>query len=77
MYGIGAVADGRLQKYFGSLNGWPISSEPTVLPSRSIRLPFACARKSDLRDAGDDQRIDDAGDDRQHDQHQERGVERA
>src|SRR5262245_34308638 len=37
----GAVADGRLQKYFGSVNGWPISAEPSGLPLRSIRLPFA------------------------------------
>ena len=43
---IGAVADGRPQKYLGSANGWPISAEPTTLPSRSIRLPFACAGRA-------------------------------
>ena len=38
---MGEVAEGRLQKYFGSENGWPIRREPTTLPSFSIRLPFA------------------------------------
>ena len=57
----GAVADGRLQKYFGSENGWPISSEPSGLSSRSIRLPLAACGNSDLREAGHDQRVDDAG----------------
>ena len=46
LYGIGAVADGRLQKYFGSLNGWPISALPTDLPSRSTMLPFAASRSA-------------------------------
>src|SRR5258705_6712533 len=41
LYGCGDVADGRLQKYFGSSNGWPISSEPTVLPAAVLRLPLA------------------------------------
>ena len=40
-FGKAEVADGRPQKYFGSSNDWPISSEPTSLPSRTIRLPFA------------------------------------
>src|ERR1700740_3541878 len=29
LYANGVVADGRLQKYFGSSNGCPISEEPT------------------------------------------------
>ena len=40
--GSGAVvADGRPWKYLSLVNTWPISSEPTTLPSRSIRLPCA------------------------------------
>src|SRR6478736_6187941 len=39
----GAVADGRLQKYFGSANGCPISSEPSALPPRSMMLPLAAS----------------------------------
>src|SRR5262245_65761157 len=39
LYGIGAVADGRLQKYCGDENGWPSSHEPTARPSCSMRLP--------------------------------------
>src|SRR6266851_1642681 len=39
--GNGLVADGRLQKYFGSSKDWPISAEPTGLPSFTITLPFA------------------------------------
>ena len=58
LYGIGAVADGRLQKYFGSLNGWPISALPTTLPSRSMKLPLRRRGRMHLRDAGDEQRID-------------------
>ena len=46
LFGPGDVAEGRLQKYFGSLKCWPIRSEPTVLPSRSIRLPAACCGKT-------------------------------
>src|SRR5262245_10415674 len=42
LYGTGVVADGRLQKYFGSLKGCPMSREPTTRPFRSIRLPAAC-----------------------------------
>ena len=41
--GVGPVAEGRPQKYLGSLKDWPISAEPTTLPSFSIRLPLACA----------------------------------
>src|SRR5262249_43886252 len=32
LFGNGEVADGRGQKYFGSVNAWPISSEPSALP---------------------------------------------
>src|SRR5262245_66136908 len=39
----GEVADGRLQKYFGSSNGWPISEDPTTLPPTVMRLPLAWA----------------------------------
>src|SRR5664279_2900304 len=41
LYGCGDVADGRLQKYFGSSNGWPISVDATVLPPCRTRLPLA------------------------------------
>ena len=41
LYPNGVVADGRPQKYFGSSNGWPISAEPTTLPSFTMRLPLA------------------------------------
>src|SRR6187455_2840574 len=41
LFGPGEVADGRLQKCFGSLKLCPISSEPTALPSRSTMLPPA------------------------------------
>src|ERR1700756_3414759 len=41
LYGCGEVADGRLQKYFGSSNGWPISSEPRGFPLTTNRVPFA------------------------------------
>ena len=41
LYAFGEVADGRPQKYFGSVNDWPISTEPTGLPSFTIRLPLA------------------------------------
>ncbi len=36
-----AVADRRPQKYLGSSNGWPMSREPTALPSSTMRLPLA------------------------------------
>src|SRR6478752_7379950 len=50
LYGNGAVAEGRLQKYLGSSNGCPIKDEPTTRPSLTIKLPLAwygnssCAR---------------------------------
>ena len=69
LLGIGPVADGRPQTYFGSLKFCPISDEPTGLPSRRIRLPAACSGNGDLADAGDDQRVGDAG---QRGQHHER-----
>ena len=37
----GAVAEGLPQKYFGSLNGCPISSDPMLFPFSTIRLPLA------------------------------------
>ena len=40
--GNGLVADGRLQKYFGSSKGWPIRAEPTGLPLRTKFLGFSC-----------------------------------
>src|SRR5207244_12792061 len=46
LYGNGVVADGRPQKYLGSSNGWPISDEPTTLPSFTMRLPFAWRGKT-------------------------------
>ena len=42
----GVVAEGRLQKYFGFENGWPISSEPITLPSLTVRLPLAARGNS-------------------------------
>src|SRR4029450_1178274 len=46
LYSKGAVADGRLQKYLGSLNGWPISAEPATSVPRVTRLPRACRGKA-------------------------------
>src|SRR4051812_10063522 len=46
LYGNGVVAEGRPQKYLGSSNGWPISEEPTTLPSRTMRLPLAWRGKA-------------------------------
>src|SRR5262245_4767320 len=44
--GSGAVvADGRPWKYLSLVNSWPISAEPTTLPSTSTRLPCACFGK--------------------------------
>ena len=37
----GAVADGRGWKYCGFVKACAASFEPTTLPSRSTRLPFA------------------------------------
>ncbi|MNW17656.1 hypothetical protein D3C71_2169180 [compost metagenome] len=41
MYGMGAVAEGRLQKYCGEVNDWPIHAEPTILSSCLISEPAA------------------------------------
>ncbi|KAG1243379.1 hypothetical protein G6F65_022439 [Rhizopus arrhizus] len=41
LYGIGAVADGRLQKYWGDVKDCPISSEPTTLSPCLISEPAA------------------------------------
>ena len=46
MYGIGALADSRPQKYFGCWNDCPISVEPTALPSTVTMLPAAAAGNS-------------------------------
>src|SRR3984893_4737032 len=46
LYGCGEVAEGRLQKYFGSLKLCPTRREPTVLPSLTMRLPPACPGKA-------------------------------
>src|SRR5689334_19456394 len=46
LYGNGAVADGRLQKYSGLSKYCPINFDPTTLPSRTIKLPFACSGKN-------------------------------
>ena len=56
------VADGRPQKYFGSLKFWPISDEPTALPSLTIRLPAACVGNATWATPVTSQRVDDAGD---------------
>ena len=40
------MAEGRDQKYLGSVNGWPISAEPTTFPSWTIRLPSAWWEKN-------------------------------
>src|SRR5262249_10800733 len=39
---VSVVAEGRPWKYLSPANTWPIRAEPTTLPSRSMRLPFAC-----------------------------------
>src|SRR5262245_52469240 len=41
LFGKGEVAEGRVQKYFGSSKGWAMRAEPRTLPSFSMRLPFA------------------------------------
>ncbi len=40
------AADGRGQKYLGSLKFWPSSDEPTSFPSIFTRDPFALPGKS-------------------------------
>ena len=49
-------------------------SAPSRRPCRrlTIRLPLAARGKRELGDAGDDERIDDAGQHRQHDEHPQR-----
>src|SRR5262249_23822447 len=42
LFGKGLVAEGRLQKDFGSSNGWPVRVEPTTLPFGTMRLRLAC-----------------------------------
>src|SRR5215470_327697 len=46
LYGLGEVAEGRLQKYFGSSKGCPMRDEPTTLPSCTMRLPLAWRGKT-------------------------------
>ena len=46
---------------------WPIRLEPTTLPSWLIREPSALPGKSDLGDAGQRQRVDEAEDHRERD----------
>jgi hypothetical protein len=41
LYGWGEVAEGRLQKYPGSSKGCPMSEDPTIVPSCTMRLPLA------------------------------------
>src|SRR5215469_6571153 len=41
LFGCGEVADGRLQKYFGSLKLCPMRLDPMALPSFMMRLPEA------------------------------------
>ena len=48
LFGIGDVAERRPQKYFGSWKDWPISADPTGLPSRMTRLPDTCLGKTAL-----------------------------
>ena len=46
MFGMGVVADNLPQKYFGSWNDWEMSEEPTILLSRTTKLPDACTGKA-------------------------------
>src|SRR5882757_6336737 len=46
LYGWGEVAEGRLQKYFGSLKLWPMTRDPTGCPPASTRLPAAWSGNS-------------------------------
>ena len=46
LYGKGVVADGRPQKYLGSVKDWPIKSEPTIWFCFLMMLPFACQGKN-------------------------------
>jgi hypothetical protein len=49
LFGCGVVADGRPQKYFGSVNDWPISAEPIGLPSLHDQAAVGLPRKDQLR----------------------------
>ena len=42
----GDVADGRGWKYWGFVKACAASFEPTIFPSRSIRLPSALSEKT-------------------------------
>src|SRR5215831_6845850 len=46
LYGCGAVAEGRLQKYFGWEKLCPIKRDPIGFPSFSIKLPAALSAKA-------------------------------
>src|SRR5205823_2058178 len=46
LYGWGEVAEGRLQKYFGSLKAWPMTRDPTGRPPAVTRLPAAWSGNS-------------------------------
>ena len=50
LFGRGDVADGRPQKYFGSVKLWPMSSEPTGL---AVALDEAAAGLQRERRLGD------------------------
>ena len=44
---LAPAADGRPQKYFGSVNAWPIRLEPTVRPSlATMNEPLAWCGKA-------------------------------
>ena len=55
------MAEGRDQKYRGSVNGWPISSEPTALPSLYDDAAVGLVGEDGLGDAGDEAGIEHAG----------------
>ena len=63
----GAVAEGRGWKYSGFVNACAASFEPTTLPSRSTRLPFALSENASCAKPVKTQRVDEAEDERQHD----------
>ncbi len=60
------MAEGRGQKYFGSVKLCPISREPTAWPSLLDEAAACLPRKGHLRDAGDDEGIRNARDRGQH-----------
>src|SRR5664280_323759 len=43
---VAPATEGRPQKYFGSLNAWPIRLEPTVVPFATMYEPFAWPGKT-------------------------------